>query len=109
MARGKNADLTDNEVATRLESYGDNKDVTDELYGFGTMMLNDSVARIGKMDTKAAALAAYSGALIAVLAATRDLWTKMQHAQVVLIEPLVVALARRECARNLQFHSRITY
>lgn len=77
-------DLTDNEITARLESYDDPK-VTDELYGFGTMMLQDSVARMGKMDAKAAALAAYSGGLITVLVATRDVWMRLQHAQAVLI------------------------
>src|SRR2546425_4103187 len=88
----ENIDLTDGEVTQRLESYDDEK-VTDELYGFGTMMLQDSVARIGKMDTKAATLGAYSGGLITLLAATRDLWMKLQHAQVVLIEIAGAVLA----------------
>lgn len=77
-------DLSDREITDRLESYLDPR-VTDELYEFGSMMLQDSVARIGKMDSKAAALAAYSGGLITVLVATRDMWSKLHYAQVDLI------------------------
>ncbi len=76
-------DLTEDEVRVRLGSYSD-ANITDELYEFGRMLLQNSVDRIGKLDSKGAALAAYCGGLITVLVATRDVWSKLSPQQVLL-------------------------
>jgi len=69
------AELSESEVRKRLESY-DQAAVTDELYDFGRMILQDAIERIAKLDGKASTLVAYSGALTALLVSTAGIWSK---------------------------------
>ena len=69
-------DLLKDEVKTRLK-YQD-ASITDELYSFGTMLVQDAVDRMGKLDSQAGALAAYCGGLITILIATFNGWSKLQ-------------------------------
>jgi len=71
-------ELTLDEVKTRLSSYSDNQ-VTDELYTFGEALVSDAVDRIAKLDSKASALAAYSGGIVTILISTSGLWGKLLH------------------------------
>jgi hypothetical protein len=87
-----NIDLNDDEVKARLGSYSDAR-VTDELYDFGSMLLHDAVERMGKLDSKVASVAAYCGALIMVLVATHNLWSKLPHSQICLISGAAVLIA----------------
>jgi hypothetical protein len=82
---GTAMDLTDAEVKKRLGSYSDAA-ITAELYDFGKMLLQDAIDRFNKLDSKASALAAYCGGLITVLVSTHGLWSKLQNAQVDLIQ-----------------------
>jgi MFS family permease len=70
--------ISEEDVRMRLASYTD-ASVTNELYSFGTMLLDDGVDRLGKSDTKASAIAGYAGALIAVLASTAGIWRTHTH------------------------------
>jgi hypothetical protein len=67
--------LDESEVRVRLDSYHAEA-VTDELYDFGRILLNDAVDRISKIDSKATAIAGYAGGIITVLISTSGLWTK---------------------------------
>jgi hypothetical protein len=67
--------LTEAEVKERLESYED-ESITEELYGFGKMLVQDAVNRLNSADAKAAGVAAYCGGLLTVLSATFSIWSK---------------------------------
>src|SRR5207248_4577686 len=54
---------------SRLGSYEDDG-VTDELYGFGTMLVHDAVDRLSKINGTAGAIAAYCAGLITILTST---------------------------------------
>jgi hypothetical protein len=56
----QNPRLSEAEVRSRLESY-ENESVTDELYGFGKMLVQDAVGRLSAADAKASGVAAYCG------------------------------------------------
>lgn len=71
----KRADLSEAEVRERLALYQDSS-ISDALYDFGKMLLQDAVDRIGKLDTKASALAAYCGGAITILVSTSPMWSK---------------------------------
>lgn len=75
MPQSNSQDLSEADVRSRLASYS-SEAVTDQLYDFGRMLLQDAVDRISKMDSKAAAVAAYSGAVITVLISTEGIWIK---------------------------------
>ena len=68
-------DLCKDEVKRRLESYEDDG-VTDELYGFGTMLVHDAVDRLSKINGTAGATAAYCAGLITILTSTATIWGK---------------------------------
>jgi hypothetical protein len=65
--------LDEKEVRSRLESYTD-PEVTDELYGFGQLLLGDVIDRIAKADSSAFGMAAYCGGLIAVVISIYSAW-----------------------------------
>jgi len=65
--------LSDDEVKQRLKSYTAPA-VTDELYGFGKMMVDEVIDRFKSLDAKATAIAAYSIGLITVLISTHAAW-----------------------------------
>jgi hypothetical protein len=67
--------LSDAEVKSRLESY-ENESVTEELYGFGKMLVQDAVGRLSAADAKASSVAAYCGGLLTVMSATFSIWTR---------------------------------
>ena len=68
-------DLCKDEVKRRLGSYEDDG-VTDELYGFGTMLVHDAVDRLSKINGTAGAIAAYCAGLITILTSTATIWAK---------------------------------
>ena|SRR5207245_847998 len=72
---GSNVDLSEDEVKARLALYED-ATISNELYDFGRMLLQDAVDRIGKLDSKASALAAYCGGLVTILISTSASWAK---------------------------------
>src|SRR5208282_658518 len=62
------------EVQHRVSSYSNKEsEITDELYSFGEFLVRDSAERISQCDTKAFALAAYSGGIITVILSTSAL------------------------------------
>jgi hypothetical protein len=93
MAASTTTRLNDAEVKARLTSYK-SSEVTDELYDFGKMMIDEAIDRFKSLDTKATAIAAYSIGLITILASTQSIWTKA-HSWVVYIPPAsgLIALA----------------
>ena len=70
--------LSDDEVKQRLKSY-EAPAVTDELYGFGKMMVDEVIDRFKSLDAKATAIAAYSIGLVTVLVSTHAAWTNAVH------------------------------
>lgn len=62
--------LTETEVRKRLASYNDTA-VTDELYTFGTRMVDKALERFKGLDTKAVAVAAYSIGIITLLVSSK--------------------------------------
>lgn len=67
--------LNDDEVKGRLISY-ESSEVTDELYDFGKMMIDEAIDRFKSLDAKATAIAAYSIGVITILVSTQTIWTK---------------------------------
>jgi len=59
--------------------------VVDELYTFGQMMLRETIANTRALDSKAASLAAYGGAIITLLVSTSGAWTKVGNAFTMLL------------------------
>ena len=86
----KSPDKSNQEVGVREEKpmaaldYSDVKhrvqnsapDVVDELYSFGEKLVSDAVDRLSRSDSKASALAAYCGGLVALMVSTSTLWGK---------------------------------
>lgn len=70
--------LSEEEVNKRLQSY-DNEGVTDELYDFGKMLVNELIERNNKLDTKAASMAAYAIGIITLLTSTYAGWSKVHY------------------------------
>jgi hypothetical protein len=70
--------LKQEEVRERLESYShSDTGVTDELYDFGKMLVAEVIDRNNRLETKAAAIAAYSIGIITLLASTYGSWSKV--------------------------------
>lgn len=65
--------LSEKDVRDRLALCTDTN-VIDELYIFGQMMLKETVTRVRLMDTKAASMAAYGGAIVTLLVSTSAAW-----------------------------------
>jgi hypothetical protein len=82
--------LTETELRKRLALYTDPA-ITDELYDFGKMMVEKAVERFKGLDTKAAAIAAYSIGIITLLASTQTAWVKAL--QVLAVLPIFSAIA----------------
>ncbi len=70
--KGKSLDYRDVKARVRLAG----GDTLPELYKFGQVLLNDAVERLSRTDGKAANLAAYSGAIIAITVSTSPIWTR---------------------------------
>lgn len=85
--------LSDAQVKARLMSYKPSE-VTDELYDFGKMMIDEAIDRFKSLDTKATAIAAYSIGLITILVSTQTVWMKA-HSWAVYVPPAsgLIALA----------------
>lgn len=58
----------------RLTLY-EEPEVTDELYDFDKNLLDEIGERLGKLDTKAASIAAYAIAIIMFLVSTINNWS----------------------------------
>jgi len=71
---GTNANMTAGEVKERLASYQDSG-ITDELSGFGSVLLADAISRISTIDAKAGIVAGYSGAIITLILSTSGIWS----------------------------------
>src|SRR2546426_8329898 len=82
--------LTETEMRKRLALYRDPA-ITDELYTFGNMMIEKAVERFKGLDSKAAAIAAYSIGIITLLVSTQAGWTKVLQAWAIL--PIFSALS----------------
>lgn len=65
--------LSEVEVASRVEQYS-SPDVTDELYRFGTMMIQENLDRTKQLEAKTTAVAGYSGAILAFLISRPPSW-----------------------------------
>ena len=81
-----NTKLSDAEVKARLASYK-SSEVTDELYDFGKMMIDEAIDRFKSLDTKATAIAAYSIGLITILVSTQTVWARA-HSWAVYAPPV---------------------
>ena len=66
--------LDEAEVRNRLVLAKGNPAVVDELYNFGLLLLKEAAEDIRRLDTKAAAMAGYSGAVVTVLISSVSLW-----------------------------------
>lgn len=77
--------LSEPEVRDRLRSCTDPK-VIDEIYSFGQMMLSATVETTRILDSKAASMAAYGGAIVTLLVSTAGGWVHLG-------DPLTLALA----------------
>lgn len=69
--------LSEDEAKDRLK-HADAK-VLDELYEFGKMLLTETVARVGRLDTKATYIAAYSIGVVTLLVSTNSGWASRIH------------------------------
>lgn len=61
-------------VETMLEGYESSK-VTDELYDMGKVLMEECASRVAFLDSKLAAIAGYSGAIIGLIVSTFPIWT----------------------------------
>jgi hypothetical protein len=77
-ATSTTARLSEDAIRQRLASYK-SPEVTNELYAFGKMMVDEVVDRFKSLDTKATAIAAYSIGLITILVSTRASWRSATH------------------------------
>lgn len=68
--------LSEREVRERLRLCSDPK-VIDEIYSFGQMMLHETVANTRLLDSKAATMAAYGGAIVTLLVSTSGGWARL--------------------------------
>jgi hypothetical protein len=68
----------DKEANSRLCSYQETA-VTDELYGFGSMLVSEFVDRIHHLDAKAGSLAGYASGIVALLVSTSAFWRSALH------------------------------
>jgi hypothetical protein len=68
------ATLNEKEVIERLGVVKES-DVTDEIYSFGQMMVDEVVDRLKTLETKATWIAAYSIGLITILVSIQAKWT----------------------------------
>jgi hypothetical protein len=67
------AKLEEKDVRELLRAY-EGEGVTDELYRFGSMLVQEVVERAHRLDAKASALAAYAGGIIVLLNLTSSIW-----------------------------------
>jgi hypothetical protein len=65
--------LTEEEVERRLLSC-ENAEIMEELYSFGTVLVRQVVEDIQHVDSKAASMAAYSGAILTFLV-SQQVWS----------------------------------
>ncbi|OFV96229.1 MAG: hypothetical protein A3H28_10185 [Acidobacteria bacterium RIFCSPLOWO2_02_FULL_61_28] len=76
--------LTEREVRERLALCSDAQ-VVDELYDFGRLMLNHSVENTRGLDSKAAQMAAYGGAIVTLLVSTAKAWVPLGNSVTILL------------------------
>jgi hypothetical protein len=79
------------DVRSRIESYEDSG-VTDELYDFGKMLVAEALDRNSRLETKAAAIAAYAIGIITLLVSSYVSWGKAVHSLVIPV-PIFGAFA----------------
>jgi hypothetical protein len=91
--------IREQDVRKRLAAYKD-LSITDELYAFGQRLIDDAVDRLSKSDTKAGAIAAYSGGLIALLTSTSSLWALHLESWHLLMPMLAVSSVRLKSRRR---------
>jgi hypothetical protein len=84
--------LSEKEVRERLALCTDAK-IIDELYTFGQMMLKETVARVHLIDTKAASMAAYGGAIVTLLVSTSAAWSRVGGKWTLAIASIAGSLA----------------
>lgn len=78
--------LTEDEVFQRLNECRDpeKRDIVDELYGFGLMLVKNVVDDNAAINKKAGAFAAYSGAIITLLVSSFGAWSAVANLGVYL-------------------------
>lgn len=54
-------------------------EVTNEIYDFGKMLVSEAVARVSRLDTKAASVAAYAIGMITLLVSTSSAWASRMN------------------------------
>jgi len=67
--------LSEYEVRERLKLCSDPM-VIDEIYSFGQMMLHETLETTRVLDSKAASMAAYGGAIVTLLVSTSSGWVR---------------------------------
>ena len=68
--------LCEREVRERLKLCSDPM-VIDEIYSFGQMMLHETLKNTRVLDSKAASMAAYGGAIVTLLVSTSGGWVRL--------------------------------
>src|SRR5262245_11459915 len=68
--------LSEREVRERLALCSD-PEIIDELYTFGQMMLQESIENTRALDSKAASIATYGGAIVTLLVSTSADWVRL--------------------------------
>lgn len=80
----KRPSLPDEELYERVSNYKP-REVTDELYKFGMMMISENLDRTKQLDAKGTLLAGYSGAILAFLVSRQSLMEPATGWQAVLV------------------------
>ncbi len=83
MANNSNR-LSEEEVRRRI-ALCTKTDVVDEVYTFAQMLLKETVTRVRLIDTKAASMAAYGGAIVTLLFSTSGTWSHLGDKWTVII------------------------
>jgi hypothetical protein len=65
--------LSEDEVANRVEQYS-SPDITEGLYRFGTMMIQENLDRTKQLETKTTTIAGFSVAILAFLISRPHAW-----------------------------------
>ncbi len=104
------ARLEEKDAKELLQGY-ESSAVTDELYEFGAMLVKESVDRIHWLDSKAAAIAGYAGAIIVLINLTAPIWrpATAHWVQAVLVLAAVGVFAAGACAVRALFLREFTW
>ena len=65
--------LSEDEVASRIEQY-DSPEITETLYRFGTIMIQENLDRTKQLETKTTAVAGFSAAILTFLISRSPAW-----------------------------------